>query len=71
MTSPLRSGQGHVSVGDSTEEFMLIHALGRERLPVLSSGLSYITLKILLFALWETIESVCLRFPHTSHEMYF
>ena len=32
MVTALRSGQGHMSVGDSAEEFISIHALGRERL---------------------------------------
>ena len=36
MVNPIRSGQGHMSVGDSTEEFISIHVLGRERLLVLS-----------------------------------
>ena len=39
MVTPLRSGQSHMSVGDSAEEFILIHALRRERLLVLSCGL--------------------------------
>ena len=29
MVIPLRSGQGHMSVGESAEEFVSIHALGR------------------------------------------
>ena len=39
MVTPLRSGQGHMSVGDSAEESISIHALGRERLLVLFCGL--------------------------------
>ena len=39
MVTAIRSGQGHMSVGDSAEEFISIHALGRERLLVLSCGL--------------------------------
>ena len=39
MATVLRSGQGHMSAGDSAEEFISIHALGRERLLVLSCGL--------------------------------
>ena len=39
MVTPLCSGQGHMRVGDSAEEFISIHALGRERLLVLSCGL--------------------------------
>ena len=40
MATPLRSGQGHMSVGDSAEEFISIHALGRERLLVLWSSVT-------------------------------
>ena len=58
MVTPVRSGQGHMSVGDSTEESISIHALRRERSPVLSCGLPSHPLKILLFARWETIESI-------------
>ncbi len=56
MVTALRSGQGHMSAGDSTEEFISIHTLGRERLLVLSCGLPSHPLKILFFARWETIE---------------
>ena len=55
MVTPFRSGQDHMRVGGSAEEFISIHALGRERLLVLSCGLSSHTLKILFFARWETI----------------
>ena len=34
MVTALRSGQGRMSVGDSAEEFISIHDLGRERLLV-------------------------------------
>ena len=44
-----------MSVGDSAEEFISIHALGRERLLVLSCGLPSHPLKILFFARWETM----------------
>ena len=44
-----------MSVGDSAEEFISIHALGRERLLELSCGLPSHPLKILFFARWETI----------------
>ena len=37
-----------MSVGDSVEEFILIHALGRERLLVLSCGSPSNPLKMLL-----------------------
>ena len=60
-----------MSVGDSAEEFISIHALGRERLLVLSCGLPSHRLKILFFARWETIESFCLSFLHTSRQMCF
>ena len=50
MVTPIRSEQGHVSVGESAEKFISIHALGRERLLVLSCGLPSHPLKILFFA---------------------
>ena len=56
MVTPLCPGQCHMSVGDNAEEFISIHALGRERLLVLSCGLASHPLKILFFARWETIE---------------
>ena len=59
-----------MSEGDSAEEFNSIHALGRERLLVLSCGLPSYPLKILFFAHWETIE-YCLSFLHTSRQMCF
>ena len=71
MATPIRSGQGHMSVGDSAEELILIRALGRERLLVLSCGLPSHPLKILFFSRWETIESFCLSFLHTSRQMCF
>ena len=71
MVTPLRSGQGHMSVGDSAEEFVSIHALGRERLLVLSCGLPSHPLKALFFGRWETIKSFCLSFLHTSRQMCF
>ena len=40
-----------MSVGDSAEEFISTHALGREWLLVLSCGLPSHPLKILVFAL--------------------
>ena len=46
-----------MSVGDSAEEFISIHALGRERLLVFSCGLPSHPLKNLFFARWETRES--------------
>ena len=60
-----------MSVGDSAEELFSVHALGREGLLVLSCGLPSHPLKILFFARWETIESVCLNFLHTRRQMYF
>ena len=47
MVTALRSGQGHTSVGDSAEESISIHALGRERLLVLSCGVPSHPLKVL------------------------
>ena len=44
-----------MSVGDSAEKFISIHAVGRERLPVLSCGRPPRPLKT-LFARWEAIE---------------
>ena len=61
----------HMSVGDSAEEFISIHALGRERLPGLSCGLPSHPLKIVFFARWETIETFCLSFLHTSRQYVF
>ena len=58
-----------MSVGDSAEEFISIHALGHERLLVLSCGLPSHRLKILFFARLETIESFCLSFLQTSRQM--
>ena len=42
-----------MNVGDSAEEFISIHAVGRERLLVLSCGLRSHPLKILFFARLE------------------
>ena len=46
-----------MSVGDSAEKFISIHALGRERLLVLSCGLPSHPLKVRFFAGWETIHT--------------
>ena len=62
MVTPLSSGQGHMSVENSAEEFISIHALARERLLVLSCGLPSNLFRILFFARWETIESLSLSF---------
>ena len=59
-----------MSVGDSAEEFISIHALGHKRLLVLSCDLLSHPLKILFFARLETIEFY-LSFPHTSRQMCF
>ena len=56
MVTALRSGQGYMSVGDSAEQFISIHALGRGTLLVLSCGLPSHPLKIVFFARWEAIE---------------
>ena len=46
-----------MSVGDSAEEFIAIHALERERWLGLSGGLSSHPLKTPFFGHWETIMS--------------
>ena len=51
-----------MSVGDSAEELMSTHALGRERLLVLSCGLPSHPVKILFFARWETIREFLSQF---------
>ena len=71
MVTALLSGQGYMSVGDSAEELISIHALGCERLLVLSSGIPSHLFRILFFARWETIESFCLSVPCTSRQMCF
>ena len=68
MVTPLRSEQGHMSVGDNAEELISIHALGRERLLALSCGLPTYPLKILFFARWAKKETFCLSFLHTSRQ---
>ena len=60
-----------MSVSDSAEASISIHALGRERLLVLSCGLPSHPIKILLFARWETIQSFFLSFLHTSRQLCF
>ena len=45
-----------MSIRDSAEDFILIRALERERLLVLSCGLPSHLLTIQFFARWETIE---------------
>ena len=71
MVTPLRFGQGHMSVGDSAQESISIHTLGHVRLLVMSCGLPSHPLKIVVFARWETIESSCLSFLHTSRQKCF
>ena len=46
-----------MSVGDSAKAFISIHALGRERLLVLSCSLPSHPLNVLFSARWETIWS--------------
>ena len=58
-----------MSAGDNAEEFISIHALGRERLLVLSCGLPSHPRKILSFARWKTIETFCLSFLHTGRQI--
>ena len=50
MVTALGSRQGHMSVGDSAEQLISMHALGRVRLLVLSCGLPSHPLKIMCFA---------------------
>ena len=57
-------------VGDSAGEFIFIHALGRERLVVLSCGLSSNPLNIIFFARWETIEFLSLFSIHQSPNVF-
>ena len=60
-----------MSVGDSAEELISIHALGRERLFVLFCGLSSNPLKILFFGRWETIDSFLSQFStHQPPNMF-
>ena len=60
-----------MSVGGSAEEFISIHALGRERLLVLSCGLPSHPLKILFFARWETIREFLSQFcTHQPPHMF-
>ena len=60
-----------MSVGDSAGEFILIHALGRERLLVLACGLPSKTLKFILIARWETIESFVSAFYKPAAKCVF
>ena len=71
MVTPLRSGQGHMSVGDSAEEFISMDALGRERLHVLSCGLPSRPLKSLCSARSDMMESFRLSFLHTGRQMCY
>ena len=59
-----------MSVGDRAEEFISIHALGRERLVVSCVHPSH-PLKFLSFARWETIEGFCPSFLHNGRHMCF
>ena len=61
MVTPLRSEHGHMSVGDSAEQFISFHALGRQRLLVSYCGLPSHPLNTLFFAVarrWRTFVSV-------------
>ena len=59
-----------MSVGDSAEEFISIHALGRERLLVLACGLPSHPLK-LCFSPEIDDKEFCLNFLTTSRQMCF
>ena len=52
-----------MSVGDSAEELILMHDLGRERLLVLSCGLPSKPLKILLFFPFGSDKGFLSQFP--------
>ena len=71
MVTALRSGQGHMGVGDSAEEFISIHALGREGLLVLSCVPSVTSSLEFCFSPVERRKSYCLSFLHTSRQMCF
>ena len=73
MTTPPPEQDDMMRVGDSAEEFMLIHALqwGGRGLPALSCRFPSNPLKMLFFARWETTESFCVCFPRASHQVYF
>ena len=60
-----------MTVGDSAEEYMLMHVLESERLPALSyNGLPSNPPKIPCFARWETIESWALFSTHQPSIVY-
>ena len=71
MVTPLRSGQGHMSVDDSAQESISIHALGHERLLVLCCGLPSHPLKNVVFARWETIEFLSQFSTHQPPNVLF
>ena len=60
-----------MSVGDSAEEFIFIHALGRERYLVLPCGLASNPLEILFLARWETIEFLPQFSTHQPSNVFF
>ena len=60
-----------MSVDDSAEELISVHAPGRERFLVLSLSLTSHPLKILFFARWETIESFVSAFYTTAAKCVF
>ena len=64
--SPLHSGQGHMSVGDSAEEFILIHAM-RDCLCFLWSSVQ--SAQNFMFGRWDTMESFCICLLHTSRQV--
>ena len=59
-----------MSVGDSAEEFISIHALGRERLLGLPCGLSSHPIKFLFFARSETTEVSPQSSTHQSPNVF-
>ena len=60
-----------MSVDDSAEEFILIHAVGREILLVLSCGFPSSPLKILFSARCETTEFVPQFSTHQPPNVFF
>ena len=69
MITLIGPGHGHMSVDDNAKEFILVHALGRERLLVLSCF--PIRLKVRLLPVRTRFFFFCLSCLHTSHHTCF
>ena len=67
MATPLDSRKCHMSVDDSAEEFIWIHALGRERLLLLSCGILPHPPEILFLPVGRP-QRVFFSFLHTSRQ---